>query len=376
MISARILIMRGLYARAARSAGLIAAISFLVPWSPATTHQRGTGAGAGRAASANSAIVGHVADASGQPVSGAFVTALRRDISRGSPRVIPVSAALHAITNDRGAFRFDNLSPGPYYVVVVPQNRQGITDNRPNRSGYAITYYPDVVTATDAKPVVVSRGATATADVTVAPARLFVIAGSAFLSDGRPAGGGTLYLAHGDGLFGLDSKAVRLRADGTFLLAGLPPGTYFLQMREGAWPPPLNVIPKVSGAKVAVVDSDVTNIRVTPIEMVRATGHLLVDPAARPSLQPSTIEVAASPVDFNGNPGPQRPGLVRDDLTFEFRTWPSVGYIRVFIGSPEWILKGVRLNGVDVTDKDIDFRPGQEISGLEIEVIRRPGRRL
>ena len=111
------------------------------------------------------------------------------------------------------------------------------------------------------------------------------------------------------------------------------------------------------------------NVQVTPIEMVRVTGRVSVAPAARRDLPYSTIEVAATPSSFEGNPGPQRPGLVRKDLTFEFRTWPSRGCVRALILSPGWAVKAVRLNGRDVTDRDVDF--GHDVSGLEIEVVRR-----
>ena len=70
--------------------------------------------------------------------------------------------------------------------------------------------------------------------------------------------------------------------------------------------------------------------------------------------------------------GPGRPGFAKHDLTFEFRTWPAVGYVRVFINSPGWVVKAIRLNGADVTDKDLDFR--HDVSGLEIEVVKRSGR--
>jgi hypothetical protein len=69
------------------------------------------------------------------------------------------------------------------------------------------------------------------------------------------------------------------------------------------------------------------------------------------------------------NRAPNRPGTLRDDLTFEFRTWPAFGYVRVFPES-EWIVERVRLNGVDVTNTGIDFRAGRDITGLEIDLIK------
>ena len=121
---------------------------------------------------------------------------------------------------------------------------------------------------------------------------------------------------------------------------------------------------------MTIYDGDVTRVRVLPIEMVKVTGRLIVD-SARRSLRPSDIRISAAPADWNGNPGPQRGGVVRDDFTFEFRTWPGAGYIRLWVGSQEWTAKMIRLNGVDVGEKDIDFRAGREISGLEVVLGKR-----
>jgi hypothetical protein len=128
-------------------------------------------------------------------------------------------------------------------------------------------------------------------------------------------------------LFGLDSRAVPIRPNGSFVVAALQPGSYHLHFRESTWPPP-GEIPRVSIAKVVVADADVPNVRVAPVHMVRATGRVVVDAASRQALQPSLIQIGASPIDFDGNPGPSQSGTVREDLTFEFMMWPAAGTIR------------------------------------------------
>jgi hypothetical protein len=315
-------------------------------------------------------IVGRVLDPSGQPVSGVLVTLLQRRDSRGVTRVHPVDIRLGSITNASGEFRLDQLAAGSYYVVAIPRpiprNQAIAADNEAYRFGYAITYYPGVERVSEARSVTVSASAATTAEIRLASAHLAEVSGTAIGADGHPARGGTMLVAHGDGLFGIDSVGVPIRPDGTFLVKGLPPGTYFLQLREGKWPPPRDVIPKVSGATVRVYDGDVKHVRAMPIEMVKVTGRLIVDPTQR-SLRPSEIRISGAPTDWNGNPGPQRAGTLRDDFTFEFRTWPSKGYIRVWVGSQEWTTKTVRLKGVDLAGKDIDFS-GPEISGVEVEL--------
>jgi len=191
-------------------------------------------------------------------------------------------------------------------------------------------------------------------------------------SSGRQAAGETLRISNGDGLFGIDGTSTTISPDGSFTLSGLPPGTYFLHMREGVWPPPRDVIPKVSVATVIVADRDVTDVRVQPFPMVRATGRVVIDPALRSSL-PHDIRIGSRPFDLQGNPGPDRPGIVRGDLTFELHAWPRPAEI-VIASRSEWSVARVRLNGVDVTRTGIDFRAGHDVTGLEIELTRAPPR--
>ena len=315
-------------------------------------------------------IAGHVTDTSGQPVPGVFVTLMQRTTSLGVTRLHPVSVRFGSTTNANGEYSLERLAAGPYYVVAlprdVPRNVRIATDSQAYRFGHAITYHPAAGRSSDAKVVNVGAGAKAIADITLAPAHLAEVSGTAIGSDGQPAKGGRLLVAHGDGLFGVDSTAVPIRPDGTFLVKGLPPGTYYLHFREGKWPPPVDVIPRVSGATVRVYDGDIRRVRVMPIEMVKITGRVVGD--ARRSLQPSAIRVSGYPIDSNGNPGPNRGGIVNDDFTFEALAWPAVGFIRVHVGRQEWTVKTVRLNGVDLGGNNIEFRAGHDISGLEVEL--------
>jgi hypothetical protein len=352
---------------------LAATLTILASASTAFTLQGGFGAGGGRASGGPNAITGRVLDPSGKPVPDIFVTALAPIPSGGRPFSF-VSARLHTITNERGEFRLEGLYLGQFYVVALPHNPVRGANNQLNRSGFGKTFFPNASNLSDAKMVTVTTSAVATTDITLVPADLSVISGTVIGSRGQPVPGGLVGIAHGDGLFGLDTRGVSIRPDGTFTAPALPPGTYFLKFYEGAWPPPRDVIPRVSGTKVIVAGADVTGVRVVPIAMVLARGRLVVSPADRPSLEPSTIQIAASPINFDGNPGPQRPGIVRDDLTFEFRTWPSAGRIRVTFQGREWPITAIRLNGVDVTDKPIDFIEGKELSGLEVELVKRPSR--
>lgn len=220
-----------------------------------------------------------------------------------------------------------------------------------------------------------SPGNTPTADIVLLPAPIRSISGVVIGSNGQPVAGGVLGMTHGDGLFGLDTRVLRVREDGTFRGDALQPGTYFLQFRESRWPPPGGVIPKISQAKVIITRDDVTDVRVVPLQMVRGSGRLVIDGADRAALDVRRVRVSAFPDPADGNPGPQRAGSVNADLTFEFATWPLPARIRVTIDVPGWAVKAVRHHGIDVTDRPIDFVQGKNVTELEVVIARVPIRR-
>jgi hypothetical protein len=245
-----------------------------------------------------------------------------------------------------------------------------VIDGRLNRSGYGITYYPSAARAELAQPVTVNVRAPQRADIRLRSVPLAAVRGVVIDSHDRPAAAGTLLVAHGDHLFGVDSGGVRLRPDGSFGIAGLVPGTYFLQYHEGVWPPPRDATPLVSGAKVEVDGQDVTGVRVTPIRMVRASGRVIVPDALRGDVPRGGVTVDVTPIDFDGNPGPNRPGALKDDLSFELATWPGPHRL-IVSGMPyAWRIKTVRYRGIDVTAKGIDFAGPETMSGIEIELER------
>ena len=329
----------------------------------------GAGAGAGRANPRTAAITGRVVNAKGVAVPQAFVSALipRPTDSRGFQFF---SARLGAVTNDRGEYRLEGLGPGEFYVVALPHNSMTDSTGQPNRAGYGNTFHPAAIRFADARRVVVKPGLPAIANITLAPVRLSTVSGVVIAESGAPAGNVRLRIAHGDGFFGLDSRSFMIGADGRFAIPALQPGTYHLRFIASAWPPLPGEIPVLSGATVVVADQDIKNVRVVPIHMVRATGRVIVAAADRAAFKPGDVRVAATPVDFDGNPGPQSPGVVSDKLTFEFRTWPSAGKVRVSFATPGWTVASITRNGADIADKPVTFAEGKVVSGIEITVRR------
>jgi hypothetical protein len=299
-----------------------------------------------------------------------LVTAVQRDeraaLNRGPDAAErpyrAVQANLGAMTDSSGRYELSLPYAGEVYLVALPRQMTRAAQ----RSGSGNTFHPNAARFADAVPLQVRPGPGLTADITLVPAQLAVVSGTVFDSTGKPAKGGRLLIALGDGLFGVGGQALSLRPDGRFVIPNVQPGTYFLQFRESAWPPPRGTVPVLSNAKVVVNGADV-DVRVVPIKPVRATGRLIIE-GQEPDSRLDVIRVSAIPTPIDGNPGPSYPGTVTHEGAFEFRAWPLPSRIRVFAEDREYQVKTVRLNGRDLPHGLVDFDQRMEVFGLEVVI--------
>jgi hypothetical protein len=71
------------------------------------------------------------------------------------------------------------------------------------------------------------------------------------------------------------------------------------------------------------------------------------------------------------------PPQVNEDLTFEANTAPGQMVIRAFVRGPAsttsapWVVKAVRHDSTDITDKGIDLSGGRSIDGVEVVLTNR-----
>jgi hypothetical protein len=321
-----------------------------------------------RSAGLPNAISGRVTGPDGAPIADAIVTLLVRENVLGRQEFHFANVRLQVPTDADGRYRIDETRLGEFFVVAIPHNAARAADGRPNRSGYRITYYPSAATVEQAMPVVVNTREPQIADIRMIAAPLATVSGTVVDSKGAPAASAPLDIAHGDHLFGIDNMQAHARPDGTFALGGFPPGTYYLQFREGPWPGPRDAVPLVSAATVVIDGQDVTGVRIAPIRPVHAEGHLVVNVADRPQL-PADLTVGVLPQE--GNAGHVAYGTVQPDLSFAFDAWPLRGRVRVLPENGPWRVIRVRYRGADVTETGIDFKEGEAVKGIEIEFGRR-----
>jgi hypothetical protein len=335
----------------------------LISAAVAISIQAAPTAAPGRAGLPN-AIIGRVTGPDGKPVAGAVVTLLYRDEQHGRPQVHLASGQLQIVTDADGRYAIEQIRVGEFFVAAIPHNVARAADGRPNPAGSRITFYPSAAAIEQAMPVVVNTREPQTANIRMIAAPLSMVSGTVFDSKHAPVANATLHIAHGDHLFGIDNAQARARPDGTFTFAGIPPGTYHLQFRESAWPPPRGEMPVLSMATVVVDGRDVSGVRVDPLRAVHVEGRVIVDAAHRAQL-PADLTVGALPTEGVG--APTRYGTLTPDLSFAFETWPGHTWIRMLPENGPWRVLRVRYRGADITDSGIDFKEGETVTGIEIE---------
>jgi len=318
-------------------------------------------------------ITGRVVDEFGEPAPEIQVAAERYQVVQGQRRLFP--AGRSASTNDIGEFRLFGIAPGQYYLSATWRNTSGFNPNGSpsERTAYVPIYYPGTITASEAQRVTVSAGQQIDDLVMVLkPIKASRVSGTAIGSDGKPLTPAMIMVMQTNVGFGSMMSGAQVRPDGTFTVGGLAPGTYTLRAQRMT---PMADGQEAATATVTVTGDDLTNVVVVAAKPTTLTGRVIVDPAAASSL-PRQLMIRAFPANFAGMGPPPAPARMADDLTFEIKSTPGVMRLSLMgnsFGQPPdgWSIRFVRLNGVDVTDAGIEFKPNEDISGVEVELTNK-----
>lgn len=167
-------------------------------------------------------VSGTVKDADGEPVEGALVALLQSSM-QGRRTVWSMVAQVQ--TDDRGAFRLITSVTGNLVVSAGP-NSALLPAGKPG-TAYIQTYFPSSVSAAEATPVPLTPGAqVADIAITLRTSPVYPIRGRVIDVDGTPAKSGVVHLAPVTGEPSPLRTGGQILEDGTFELAGIPPGAY------------------------------------------------------------------------------------------------------------------------------------------------------
>lgn len=314
-------------------------------------------------------IAGRIVDEFGEAVAGVPVSAMRYQFIQGRRQLRPVNTAT---TNDLGEYRIYGLSPSQYYVSAAMRGPflGDVVTSGDAGSAYVPTYFPGTSNAGDAQRVSLGIGQTM-GDVNLAliAARAARVTGMAVTSDGQPMTGAMLMILNRSSMMMTSSSVIR--PDGTFTLSNLSPGDYTLQARS-MMVDPTSANPETAMASLTVNSEDVAGVRLVGMRSVTVTGRVILESSAPPSARSAVpaLRVFTSPVvpdDMLG--GASAP--LKEDVSFELKVRPGKVVLRVgsaVPGGTTQSLKAVRLHGSDVTDTGFEVKPGEEVSGLEVEL--------
>ena len=320
-------------------------------------------------------ITGTVLDEFGDPVAGAQVNALRSRYVNGARRLAPSGGGS---TDDRGIFRVYGLAPGDYFVSAALRAPQQMSMGPTSVAsspveGYAPTYYPGTPNPAEAVRITV-RAAQETSNISLAliATRLSSISGRAVTSSNAPVVQGMVMMMPADRMavgMSIGMSSTMTRADGTFQLLGVAPGTYNLSLRPRGMPTP---DAEFANMRITMGADDLDNVLLVTSRGAIARGIVTTDEGTPPPMRPEQLSLFARPTEPEAMMMASGEARVQPDWTFEM-TGLSEG--RLLGGGiaqePDWSVKAVLHNGIDVTDTPVDFVPGHTVDGFEVVLSRK-----
>jgi protocatechuate 3,4-dioxygenase beta subunit len=309
-------------------------------------------------------ITGRIFDEFGEPLSDVMVAPMRYQFVQGKRTL--VGAGRQSTTDDNGEFRLFGITPGQYYLQATWRSNMGFGPGAENQPAYAPMFFPGVLEASEAQRFTIGVSQQLSDLVmTLKPTKAVRVSGTVLTSDGRPATG-MLNVMRVVGMGFTSNMGAMIKPDGSFQLNGLAPGEYQLRTFPNG---PSGPDSETAMAKISVAGDDITDLQLVASKPLSVFGRVIVDPATAQSL-PASLFVTAFPMDgptFGG----LTPGRVADDYTFELKTPP--GRARISLSNPPagWSIRAVRLDGADVIDSGIEFKPNRNVRGLEVELTNK-----
>ncbi|MBV9303579.1 MAG: carboxypeptidase regulatory-like domain-containing protein [Acidobacteriaceae bacterium] len=165
-------------------------------------------------------IGGHVVDSEGEPIAQVSIQLLSEEIVEGRKQV---QSPMGIATDDDGAYHFDGLVPGRYFLHTAMRPVLAASWANPP-SVYPSQYYPAGLDRSTAQPIELRPGDQIEADVTLHEAPAFTISG---VIAGAQNGVGLSFEETDGQQTGISSWQFDQRT-GHFFLRGVPPGSWTL----------------------------------------------------------------------------------------------------------------------------------------------------
>ncbi len=310
------------------------------------------------------AIAGTVTDEFGDPVVGARVRALRSRYVRGRRELAP--AGFVPVTDDLGQFRVYGLTPGEY--AVSASVRSAAEDVRESEPGYAVTFFPGTTVTAEIQWLHVDAGQSVTSlIIPLVPSRVFHVSGIALDRAGRPMGSGVVNVT--DRIINAPVGSGLIGRDGAFRVSDLAPGDYLLSSDYFG---STTDAPQIARLAITVRASDITDIRLTPLDSGHIRGRLrLADNGGATAPPISALSFDLVRLSDDGLDAHRPVAIVSRQMTFEFKTFVGRVLPRPRGLPNNWAVSSVRAGERDVTDTGIDVTPSLLPIDVSVEITDR-----
>jgi hypothetical protein len=313
-------------------------------------------------------ITGRVSDEFGEPLAEASVQVQRYRYMPGGRRLMPMGRP--DTTDDQGTFRLYGLEPGDYVVSATLRNASGMMmiGGRPapdSDQGYAPTYFRHTVAAGRAadqrRPVREVSGIA----FALTPTRVVRISGRVTGGPRAPADG-SLMVRPEEGFTGGMLPGGMVQADGTFEIAGVPPGRYVLQVQ----PRQRGDNDLIGVTSVTVSGADLQNLTIAMQRPGSVSGRFEFEGGPPADLNPTMVRFMPMPAD----PGSSRFMMTSPPQTnpdYSFRGQGFLGLVLLRASAPPgWYLASIHHGADDVTDVPVRLEPGTDVRDLRILFTR------
>ncbi len=334
-------------------------------------------------------VSGVVRDASGEPAPGLQVQLLRPAYGATGQRTLQASAVTR--TNDRGEYRLYWVTPGRYYLAVQsasPALAMAVlgergSSNEVSERKHPTTFYPGTIEASQASIVDVEPGAEVSGiDLFLPHQALLHVRGRVIdPATGRhPPAASVTIVPRGaavstSGLFG--SRSPYDPATGTFDLAEIPPGSYWVRATVTASSSSVLVPPSAAGrtltdlftdtilserqaAQVAVEvsGSDVDGVVLSLSRGVSIRGRLMVEGrplASVPDFERLRVTLRPAAPGTLAHPVPNEPMNSDGAFTLE-HVLPGEYVVTVQPLPRDYYIKDARLDQADALNQPVSIR--------------------
>jgi hypothetical protein len=121
--------------------------------------------------------------------------------------------------------------------------------------------------------------------------------------------------------------------------------------------------------ELSVGGDDIEGLLLTTSPPSKVSGRVVVEPSSAPLSAPPNLML--QPINQNVGMSQDSRGIAAADFTFELKAPPGVYRLQAQTLPASWMIRGIRVGGVDVTDDGIEVKPGRNVTGVELELTNR-----